>query len=237
MLAIEIIANKMDYDGQQKSMSSEICAVSGKETHYPVPLPMMVIPSLPGYGSSWVDYRIGVLLHYAPLRKSSWAVDNRGYIETIKGKGVREILFNPPAPPWGCYAAPDMRRPGHLLTQANTNNDTAVIQFGRHRCALSTTKLIYEAIEPMFLNHGFRKSDLSDPVEAYIKTVLGYGLSKWQEFRTWADKYAGSAEWKLAIWCLPTQDEMKEREQGEREGEVKSESESEGGEVNNAGVI
>lgn len=225
MLAIEIIASRMDYGrGALRAANPVTCAVTGKPTHYPRLLTVKAFPEMPGYGSPYVDHKIWLLMHYRHFRWSSWIIDSRGNVESVRGKGIRKLLFDPPAPPWGAYAASDMRRPGEMYTKANTHNDGAVIQFGSRRCLLAKTRDIYENMELLFWNNEFRKADFANPVEANTKKVIEYGLAAWQQFCAWAGKHIGSAEWELAVWCLPTVEEVKERKEKEDGNEQNEQS-------------
>jgi len=216
MLAIEIIADKMEYPEEAEKyrrLTPEMCAVTGKETYYPVEATKRILPGLPGHGSLYMDFRIAAILGQGALRKSSWIIDSRGHITYVKGKGIRGIFKDPPAPPWGAYAAPDMRRLGALQAPANTTNNNPVIQFGDKRAMADKLRVIYTVLEEMYFS-GFSKGNLLDLEQAHTKPVLNYGVGAWSSFREWAKQHQDTPEWELAVWMLPTQEEMQEMEGG-----------------------
>ncbi len=215
MLAIEIIANKMEYPEEaekHKTLTPEICAVTGKETYYPVFCKKRLFSDVIGFGSRYLDYKIMAILGQNYLRKCSWIIDNRGHIETIKGKQIRELLYNLPEPQWGLYIAPDMRKMGAMATIANKDNTNPVMQYGYKRVYAKTIQQIYEQIEKLY-NAGFSKKELQEPDQAFNNNIIKYGVKNWLEFKKWAACYVDSPEWEVAVKILPTQEEMKEVEE------------------------
>jgi len=214
MLAIEWLVNQLDSSSFERSHKPEICAVTGKLTWYPKRRGGYVWEGMAAPQSEWIDARLATVLENGYLRWQSWIVDRHGLRDKLKRADIRDLVLNQSAePPWGAYAAEDMRRHGGLLTILNPAwDENAVIQFGASRTSVARTRECYEAIYPLYAA-GFSRKDLTEPDRCGGKRIQQYGILKWIAFLDrWRERF-GSPEWRLAVWLLPPRKQEKSEEE------------------------
>lgn len=219
MLAIEILKKDENLGGDDTLPGFEeehTCAVTGKQTSSHVPLKTLYKEEPPfnllqAPSSQYIDSEIAEILKDGHLRWNSWVIDNTGF-RTIKKNEARNILQNPPPPPWGMYCAQDMRRHGGLITFANQNNTDYIVSLGGMSCKGKKAISIYPEIEAMYLKGVGRDNLLTlTPHQANFKEITH---AEWYGFAKKYESIKNTPEYRLAVWLLPTKDEMKEVEEG-----------------------
>lgn len=226
MLAVERMAMALPEPGDPKLTSSK-CAVTGLETRHPVRRRDLFSATfsdqdlLAAPASPVVDARVAEVLSRGELRYASWTWrESGGWQKAVKADVRAFVRGHLPEEPWACYAAPDMRRHGGLLTHVVVPGEEPIIQFGLERCRVPIAAEIYERLEPLHLEKWMSRTRLTEwDVDA--RSIEKLGLAQYLELVRWARSRVNTGEWRLACFALPTIEEMKAWEQ-ERSTESRS---------------
>jgi len=159
------------------------------------------------YQSDFVDLEITEILKEGNLRWSSWIIDPSGFRPVKRGeiRGLLRNINNIPTP-YGIYCAPDMRRQGGLITEANISNGDPIIFLGETPCYARKTMEIYEQIEPMYLK-GIGRNDI-ETLNVHPAAFKKITQAEWYQFKQKMYPIYKQNEYKLACWLLPTKEEM-----------------------------
>ncbi len=218
MLAIQMMAMELAEPGDPE-LTQSTCAVTGIETRCVVrrrdlfsatfcDQDLLTAPSSPV-----VDARVAEVLGRGELRYASWTWrESTGWAKADKAAVRALVRGQVPSEPWACYAAPDMRRHGGLLTHVVVPGEEPVIQFGIERCRVSIASEVYERIEPLHIEKWMSRTRLTEwDVDA--RAIEKLGLARFLELERWARSKKNSGEWRLACFALPTIEEIKAWEQ------------------------
>jgi hypothetical protein len=210
LLAIELLVTEWP------DAALSTCSVTGRPTNDTVPF-NKVFPNTFGdfhllrmpHGDS-VDARIAEILANNYLTWQHWIIANGELRLKQTREDLRQFLFNDlPGGGFGIYVAPDMYRKGALLTPACISASDGVVQFGTQRARIEDIRKFYpEALD--WFNRGWTKSKL-ESLTLPAKYDPAY-FAPWMEFAARIRPLMDSTAWRLSVWMLPTQDEVKANE-------------------------
>lgn len=219
MLAIELLKKNLSSIKDYLPIEKEelVCAITGKPAkdyvsvnkyyEFP-PFNFMAVPS-----SLVMDAELAEILKDGHLKWNSWFIGSDRKFQTIKRKKAREIILNLPKPPWGMYCAEDVRRQGGLVTLVNFKNHNPIVSLGESYAYAKNTAEIYPDIEKMYISGVGRDNLLTLTAHHANFAKLQIDYIDWIKFKKLFDPIKNSSEYRLAVWLLPTKEELNGKEE------------------------